>query len=497
MALQTVNNIRSFNLAPISNTYSDELELDDVRQISKRLDLEYRGVGFKINTQNISAIVTDINVRRKLLNMAMYQNLAQPVIDTECQAYAVAPTRTFTTSTGRRLAKRHSDYLTQLYDSLMIDMWMQKFERYTKLMGTVFAYPRYIEAEQRWVMRTLYPSDETFDYKTSPYDASYITEVSREYQNEDGEAIVIIYNSDEIIEMKKDTEALIDVEPHSFGFVPFAPLRFDLDNRTPLGTPSVELYDLCRHRSLVMANIMAQLHLSDNERYAILGAGWEQVEEAFTGPSDKLVAFEPQAVGDGDQVIVPQVQQLTPSGDVVATLFDTWTKVLHEWLQHRGHAPKPYTKGGDVISFETYRLANGALFRMQQENKKFLQRYERELLKRVVAENNRYSGNQRLPDDIKVDLDFGPDANEYQSAKDKLIYWEGRIGMHTATAADAYQEENPETSYEEAQQVVRQKAKENAEFQRYLSGLTGQQVEANDNNTDTDESDDSDGVTNE
>lgn len=440
------------NLYPyISSTAIAEWTRDELFKVSATLELEYLGGSPSLDFTNIASLVKSTS-KKRAQQFALHQSIVAPIIEKENTTYINAPTRIYQTKNGKDPSKKVLEQINNIYDQLNFDMFMQLAEHMTALTGTTIFRPVYVEDLSKWKMVHLSPALETLNiighasFPGEPIALTYKDKIGDQESTISWDLNVIR------IETQVNSRPTILEEEHNLGRLPFEVLKFVADNRRPFGFPDFELYSLCRHRSLVLSNSMARMHLSDFEKLVLTGV---DMETAMSNIRDKIVAMPAYAIEGTDKVIQPTAQYIAPDGQDALNLLKGYFEVLRAFLDMRGHVQKIFSRGADVPSAESIRLGSVELSNKQQRKRKFLESFEQGLWDLIKKQNNATPGLSNIPEDITLRIDYLPDPYSFNSAADEVAYFNAAISAGVSTPIAWIMNRNPEYNEDEAKQAFK------------------------------------------
>lgn len=443
----------------VTNTHITDFTREELFEIDLTLELEYLGGHVSLDTDNISALAKG-NSAPKLSRFTLHTNIVGPVMDKENTTYINPPTRTYQTKNGGKVSKRVEERLIELYEQTRFDLFMAKAEKMTSLLGTTLFKPIFDEDDKTMSFVEMYPSNQSLKLISSPKIPGKIDVITYTYKINKIEYTVVTDRDKTVVTWTDENNVeRTDLDEHGFGILPFAILKFKLDNARPYGPPDFELYSLCKHRSLVLANTMARMHLSDLEKLMVMGV---TKEEALAGITAQMIVLPSKANAEGD-VVNPTAQFISPDGQDALNLLEAYFKLYHHIMDNRGHVQKIFSRGADVPSAESIRLGSIDLSNKQQEKKKFLTRYEQDVFIRLIKENNRYKGNVQIPEDTQIMINFKPEPYAFSTAADEVTYFMSAIWSNVETKVSWIKNRNPELTDDEAAQLWEDNKKFNDE----------------------------------
>lgn len=435
-----------------------DFDRDELFNITNTLELEYRGGHISLDTTNIGKLIKGFR-KIKLARFAIHTNIVGPIMDKENTTYINPPTRTFLTKNGGQISKKLQEYITDLYEQMNFDLFMAKAEKYTSLLGTTLLKPTFDEEDDTMNLIELYPSNSSLELKGNLKFPGKVAQVVYKYKVGKIEYTIIVDKDTTKTMWTENSVKHSNIDEHKFEMLPFAALKFKVDNSRVYGPPDYELYSLCKHRSLVLANSMARLHLSDYEK---LYASGVDMDILLANMKEGIAAIPMQDDGAGGKVL-PTLQYISPEGKEALHLLESYFKLYDHIMDNRGHVQKIFSRGADVPSAESIRLGSVDLFNKQQEKKKFLSVYEQELWKRIVKENNRYADTQ-IPEDTQLIVDYRPDPYSFANASDEVTYFQAAKADNVETPISWIKNRKPELTYEEARQLHKENIKINREI---------------------------------
>ena len=419
---------------------------NDLYNVARVLELEYFGGHASLDMTNIGSLSKGVS-RRRAQDFALHQSIVAPIIEKENTTYINPPTRIFKTKNGKDPSKVISERINTIYDDLQFDLFMQLAEHMASLVGTIIFRPMYVEDLKKWKMIHLSPTQKTLNIHG--HWAFPGEPVSLSYHDKMGHTDATIRWTKEFIitELRVGGQTQVITEPHNLDRLPFELLKFTADNRRVFGFPDFELFSLCKHRSLVLANAMARMHLSDFEKLVLTGV---DLETAMKNIRDKIIALPAYHLEGTDKAIQPTAQYISPDGTEALNLLDGYFKVLNRFLDMRGHVQKIFSRGADVPSAESIKLGSVDLYNKQQRKRKFLERFEQGLWDLIKKQNNATFGLQNIPEDLVLRVDYKPEAYSFANASDEVTYFTGAIAAGIETPVSWLRNRNPEYSQQEA-----------------------------------------------
>ena len=479
--------------AYVKNISITDTDRDALQKIAYTNEIEYRGPVSKMNVY--AGYSTEPgklkvgNVEHNSQDYFIFINIHKSLIDSENTAYVTPPKREFKTKNNKSVSNGKIEIINAIYDKLQYDLTLQRHERMAALEGTVICRPIYDKATDTWDMQELLPSNESLTLDSHPAFPSKIMGIGYKYKTN----ITPVENSgvieylQEPVEMSikwtsttvnykwSDTKGTHDItQDHNYGRLPFAILRFDLDRTRTWGAPDIELYTLAHQRNLILANALARTHLSQLEKLIVAGTSKEEVLDQM---SSRLLALDAREItrSDGTQeTIIPTAKYISPEADDAMKLLRTYTELLNNVKDNRGHVQKIFSRGADVPSAESIRLGSVELSNSQLSKKKYLINYEKDLFDIIVKEYEVSGGGQL--GDIKIVVDFQPDPYAFANATDEVSYFTTAIkyGVETATDWVMYRKQ---LDQEDAEQRVKDNLEKLQESNKSPDALVDKQVD--------------------
>jgi len=443
---------------PIYNNLSiRDFNRTELYEACHTLDLEYRGTGTTVDSTNIANVAKGISQKR-LEAFALYINIIQSIIDRENKTYINPPTRNYTTKSGNKLNKKLQAYIDALLDQMRFDSFMQKYERYASLLGTVLVRPTTDERDGRMSLLELTPSNASL--KVTPDSIISSKAAVIEYETEDEANDTKYqhkwdYENYAVTTTNKNGQDYTVTEPHGFkehintaGGCVYAILNFLPDNNRFWGAFDGTLYSFVKQRSLVLANTCARLHLAESEKMILKGMS---PTEAVKYVKEKIIFLPNDKTDVHGQRIEQGAEILQSSGDDAMNLLQTYLSLYYHLMDVRGHAPKNFTRGADAQSAEAVRLGGVDMRDKHASKKAILKIFEQDLWKRIIWENNRQPNTVNIPEDTTLVVDWKPDPMNFNSASDEVTHFTTGINHNVHTPIDWIRSVNPELSLEEAE----------------------------------------------
>lgn len=465
-----MTNLSNLFYNPVNYYSYGEPTREELAEASYMLDAEYRGNGINIDSQNIDSKVRNVLSKERLKAYALFVNIVQHIIDVENPHYIRVPHRFFRNKKGDPPGDKVQERIDEIYKETRFNSQMLQLSRQGAYEGTVMIRPTVDEAEGIIKLNKLTPSDK--DLKVIP-DPSFPSE-----------AFSISYKTDEdIIIWDKFTETIkfkgavnksggVSVVAHKYyenkpeaGGIPYAILRYVEDSSRFWGPYDGGLQSLVRTRSLLLSDT---IHRTQTSLYELLIMAGFTPEEALAATRTKasagLVAYEldKDAEGKADPHS-KDIRYVSPEGISPEKVFEAWTKIYKFFLNARGHTGREMESTRLVPTAEAQRLASVALKDKQEAKKPYLVKFEEDLWHRFKWINNNFVlGAKKIPDDITISVDWQPDERYFNSASDKVDYYDYFMKKNLMTGPDIIRAENPELTQDEAEE----RFKENIEFNK-------------------------------
>ena len=337
---------------------------------------------------------------------------------------------------------------------------MARAEKYASLLGTVLYKPVFDADDETMDITEMFPSNASLTLIPHPKFPGKVMAVTYKYTSSKIEYTVYTDKDKTVVtwtdENNQDHE---DIDEHRFGVLPFAILNFSIDKTRQYGPPDYELYSLCKHRSLVLANAMARMHLSDLEKLLLTGT---DLPTAMANMKGQIMAL-PSTMDSEGKTVTPTAQYISPDGQDALNLLEAYFKLYNHIMDNRGHQKKVFSVGSDIPSSESLRLGGMEMANKAEEKKKFLTLNEKALFVRLIKENNRFSGNIQIPEDTQLMVDYCPDPFHFQNAGDEVTYFNAAIATDVETPVSWIKHRKPELTFEEAVKQYEENKKFNDE----------------------------------
>ena len=319
-------------------------------------------------------------------------------------------------------------------------------------MGTVLAFPAVDEDTKRMSLIKLTPADQTLNVINDPNYPSQALEVSYASETIDGEAIRMIWDLDNFTtEIETASGVATEILEHQFDGMPVAILRYKTDSNRFWGAYDGGLLDLVQIRSLLIADSVYRTQTSLIEFLVFMGFTPEEAISAAKTRGEGVVTFENEKDDSGKPVAGSKdIKYVAPEGLTPEKLFDLWEQLFRSFLNARGHQSKNFESSKMIQTAESMRFGNIAMIEMKESKRGALLGFEQDLLDRVVWANNQFGTAGKLPDDIKVTLDWQPDKQFFNDATDESNSYKFNLDNNIMTPPDIIRQKNPELSREEA-----------------------------------------------
>jgi len=419
--------------------------------------LEYRGSGTSLDEENIGLAAKSIT-RSRLSQFSLYINLVKPIIDKENSTYNNPPTRIFKTKNGKNVSKSLNDHIHEILDKFRYDTFMQRFEVDAALFGTVLVNPTYNSASKRYNLVELTPVEKTL--KVIP--DLFIKSIPDTIEYKPAEGTTVKYDTKNIVVITRNEsgQEVSKTTAHKFDGNPFVVLNYFVDNGTFYGPFDGTLYSFVKQRSLILANSMSAMHLSEAERLVVSGMGWE---EALGAIKDRMIVLPNDKIDKAGNQVQQKVDVLRPEYKEALALIENYLRMYHHLLDVRGHQMKQFSVGADAQSAEAVRLGGIDMSQQTQRKRGVLAYFEKELWKRIIWLNNSITGNMNIPEDTQIIIDWKPESLHFSSASDETLFFEKTMTKDVTTPVDWIRSRNPELSLEEALQKLQDNKKFNDE----------------------------------
>ena len=424
------------------------------------LHYEYRGSGAVIDQSNISNLARGLSSKR-LSSFALHMGIVQDIADVENKNFVNPPTLYFETGAEKPISKKLQDYISDRLEQMRFNEFMLTYERQAALEGTVFVRP---------VISTFDGSMNLFSLTPAEASLKVVGDLDLP-----GKPAIISYNTGSVSHTWDYTNYSVTtpdgtfITPHLYkesikaiGGLPFAVLNYFPDNSCVFGPPDGTLYSFCHQRSLVLANVCAKLHLTDQEKLVLTGV--ESFEEAMKLVRDRVIMLPNNKNDDSGTHIDQSAQFIAPNSDDAMKLFKTYLEMYYHLKDIRGHSPKNFTRGSDPQSAEAVRLGGVDMRDKNAAKRLALSRFLKDLWKRIIWANNTQEQPEMLiPEDTKLTIDWKPDGLSFNSAQDEVTYFNAAMLADVETPITWLRTRNPELSEEEAQALYDRRKEFNAQ----------------------------------
>ncbi len=435
------------------------------------LEQEYRGDRILIDDVNIDAKYRQLVNTAKIKAAAVYVPIVRTFTDEENNNYDNGTIRQFRHKGGKALSKKNLQYIEDLYVQSQYNLQAIQWEHEAALFGTVMIRPAFDERTGllHWVR--LIPSDATLtvrvDEKFSNIASEiiYVTGKSKD-QIQDTNQLEHVWDweSYKVYKLNKNGQRtsnetpVIDVE-HGFketeaskvGGMPWTILRYSIDNRAFWGPFDGGLASIATLRSFLLADAVHRTQVSLFEILVMAGYNQDEALKAVSSmQSGKIMIAEKGKKGDGGGEPFDQdPHYISPEGMEPSKVLEIFMKIYDFVRQTRGHSKKNFEVGAKVQSFEAQRLADNVLKRKQLQNRPFLLAAEQRNLRLLVHENNKISGNPRIPEDIEVTLDW-VDRMSFANMKELSEFAVVAVQKNWMTDPQVIKKLNPDLTEEQA-----------------------------------------------
>jgi len=433
---------------------TQKLTSKEIQEIGARLEVEYNGGSIELDIHNINLIANKYSTSDTIV--PFHHSIVAPIINRENTSYVNPPARMGVNKNDKPVSNRVQMQIDKVYKDMQFDLFMQKFERYAALQGTVFAKPAYDEVNKIMRVTEIYPSNDTLELKGEPLFPGVPKELTYSFTTLDEEdkevKFTVLWTPTELKVTKTidGTETELSPVPHKFGRLPWAMLKYQVDNTQILGYPDTELDSFCKMRSRVLHNAVARLYLSDFEKLLVTGVN---ADEALSSIRKKIIAFPAKKIEGSDQVIQPTAEFISPDGQDALNLLEAYSKLWKQLQDTRGHVSKPFSRGSDHASAEAIRLGSVELYNMQQCKRKFLETFEQLFWNLVKYFNNLFE-SVKIPEDTQLLIN---------SAADEVKYFQAAMSSDVETPVTWNMHRNQEFTEEESSIDIENKRKYNEE----------------------------------
>jgi len=426
------------------------------------LEFEYSGEGPNIDVANIDEKIRAYINQTKIANYATYINFYKRVIDIENPTYVSSPTRYFMTPNGKEVKKTVLNRIKQLYEELDINMLMLEIDRKSMRVGTVVVTIQTDPTSNRLYPVVLSPDNATFNVKpndripTLPQYLVYETTINRQQ---------IIHNWTPTQYIAKlagqpPSNEIIAQEEHGFDGVPFAILRSVSDSTRFWGPFDATSWRVAQTRSILLADTVHRTQTSLYEYLLFIGFKPDEAIAAVNVLMSGKVFNAPPSTGPDGHPIKKDVKFISPKGIEPQVLWETWMNLYRFYLSTRDLNPRIYEFGKQVASGDAM-IQSDVYMRLKRSSRKnCLAKFERDLFKIIIWQNNQNSNNIQIPEDLKLEIDWQPDKIEFVNLKDKTKYYKAALARHELTVPKIIRAESGEDISIETAMRIHQKNRE-------------------------------------
>jgi len=460
---------------PLNVTTYEELSDQRRYEIAFALEKEYRGEGHKADHENILDKITNPLSQTQLDRMSCYVGIYPRIVKSEANSYAQKGfKRKFTNGRNKDIGDKEQSRLDEIYwDDLNSAALFLTLERRTIFTGTQLLT---LTADDSGRMRPIildptiqtlkitpnqdFPGEiETIEYSIIVQGAKNKIKHRYYWDSEN-------YIKETLTGSDLKTLSIREVEPHGYDGVPFAILKYEVDNRRIWGPVDYSAYSFFQTRSLMLSDSILRTQTS---LFNILLFNGFTPQEALQSVKDvvagKLIV-SPEAKPDGaGGVTTPDVRYISPNMVEPSAIFDLYQKIYTHFLQSRGHTPKNFEVGADVQSAEAQRLSDVFIRSLQQERRIFLQGFEKQVFNLIRWKNNQIEGKPKISDKTEVIVDWA-DTQNYVNSTEKVLDQTHRLRQNMTTVPQLMQEENPDLSEDDAVAHYEKNMKYNQQFNR-------------------------------
>lgn len=450
----------------ILGSHSNRLTIKEIQEVAERLEIEYLGGSTQLNLTNLK--MSQINGTVGEL-VPFYHQIVQPIIKRENTTYINAPMRNGFTIKGKPVSEKIQNQISKLYLDMKFDQFMQLCEHMAALQGTVFAKPAYDEVNQIMRVNDLYPSNKLLEVKGMdafpgvPEQLSYSYEVN-------GNQYYITWTTTTLTTkmINANKTETITIEQHNFKTLPWCMLKYNISSTDILGSPDIELNSFCLARDRILHSAVARLYLADLEKLLISGMDGKEALKHIHG---RMLAFPSKTDANGN-VIQPTAQFISPDGSDALNLLNAYGILWKQLQDTRGHVSKPFSKGADHASAESFRLGSTELYNEQQRKRKYLESFEQDFWQLVKYYNNLYE-TVKIPEDTELMINYKPDPYSFNSASDEVTYFKESILLNVETPVSWIMHRNQEYTQEEAEIDYQQKQEFNDSISKQTNNFSG------------------------